>query len=450
MNVRDSEVLSNRLLALGYRLSENEEAADIIIVNSCSVRGKAEDKALGKIGLLCSERRIRPGLVVGLVGCMAQRLGSGVFNKVPGLSFCVGTRAEHLVPEILERAINGETGICETGEFTDSGTPPPEHPEFSGSGGCRAVTGFVTVLLGCDRRCTYCIVPDVRGHERSRSPQNVLEEVRGLYESGIRDVTLLGQSVMNYGKRGFSWPDGIPSPGGYNEPFPRLLEYIAGMLPSLKRIRFTSGHPCGVTDELVRAMASIPQICPHLHLPLQSGSDRVLARMRRGYNSGEYLNAVSKLRANVPGIAITTDIIVGFPGETESDFECTRRVMDEAGFDNSFIFKFSPRPGTPAALMPDDVDEEEKLRRNKVLLEDQDKRGQAINSSLIGSETNVLVEGPSLRNGNRWSGRNGQNKIVVFEPWDGISAGDFADMVITDAHPQTLFAERVTVKAGCP
>lgn len=446
MNVRDSEVLSNRLITHGYVPIEDENLADIIIVNSCSVRGKAEDKALGKVQLLCSERDERPGLIVGLMGCMAQRLGEGIFKKVPGLSFTVGTRAEKLIPGILARLESGEDHICETGVHDDveddceCGTPDEPAPSPA-STTVKPVTSLVTILLGCNRRCSYCIVPDVRGEEHSRMPAEILLEIRELAAAGVRDITLLGQSVMNYGKRNFTWPAEIPSAQGFTEPLPRLFELIAATIPEITRLRFTSGHPSGVTPELIRAMRDIPQVCPHLHLPMQSGSDRILKAMRRGYDSAQYLEAVTRLREAIPDIALTTDIIVGFPGETEQDFEDTRRVMQLAGFDNAFIFKYSPRPGTPSASMLDDVSEEEKMRRNQVLLDDQDKRGVAQNQAWIGRDTDVLAEGPSLRNATRWSGRSPQNKIVVFDLSRPVNVGDTVRVHITHAHPQTLFGD---------
>ena len=445
MNERDSEVLANRLVAHGYRPAEDEKSADIVVVNSCSVRGKAEDKALGKIGLLCAERRDRPGLIVGLMGCMAQRLGPDVFKRVPGLSFSVGTRAAVKIPELLARIQSGEDHLCETAVLDDEESRESLHDSYASPEHLAVLTqpvsAFVTILLGCNRRCAYCIVPDVRGDEHSRHPDEILHEVRELVAAGVRDVTLLGQSVMNYGRRDFQWPAHIPSPMGFTEPLPRLFELIAREVPGLARIRFTSSHPSGVTDELARALREIPTVCPHVHMAMQSGSDRVLKAMRRGYDAAGYLAAVAKLRAAVPAIAITTDVIVGFPGETEADFEDTRRVMDEAGFDNAFIFKYPPRPGTPAAEMEDDVSEAEKARRNQVLLEDQDVRGLAINARFVDTTTEVLAEGPSLRNADRWSGRNPQNKIVVFDPPPDIVPGDLVPVHVVEAHPQTLFGD---------
>jgi tRNA-2-methylthio-N6-dimethylallyladenosine synthase len=256
-------------------------------------------------------------------------------------------------------------------------------------------------------------------------------------------VCLLGQSVLRYGVRNAAW-DGrdAPSPGGYAEPFPRLLEALAAV-PGLRRIRFTSAHPKGCTDELVRAYREFPQVCRHLHLPVQSGSDRVLAEMGRRYTRAEYLAAVRKLRAFDPSFAVTTDVIVGYPGETASDFEATRSLMEEAGFDNAFVFKYSPRPGTRSAALADDVPAEEKERRDQVLLADQEVRGLRRNEALVGTVREVMAEGPSKRNKARWSGRDGGNRIVVWDAASGAqpASGDLARIRIVEAHPQILVGE---------
>lgn len=437
MNVRDSEAVTALLEAAGHTPVQREDDADLIVVNSCSVRAKAEDKALGKLGLLCATKRDRPDRRVGLMGCMAQRLGAEIFTRVPGLDFAVGTRCAGAIPRLLARVLAGESGLLETTDLNEM----PDVVEAHTDSGHAA---FVTILLGCNRRCAYCIVPDVRGSEYSRPAREILAEISALVRNGVREVTLLGQSVMNYGRTNPVW-DGsdAPSPGGYAEPFARLLEAVAA-LPGIARIRFTSGHPSGCTDSLVRAMRSLPQICHHLHLPVQSGSDRILSLMRRGYSRADYLDAVRRLRTAMPDFALTTDVIVGFPGESEADFEATRTLMNEAGFDNAFIFKYSPRPGTPAAAMADDVSEAEKMRRNQVLLEDQDLRGIAANQRLVGSLQEVLVEGPSLRNASRWSGRSPGNKIVIFDPPVGLQPGSLAAVRITRAAPQTLYGDVVT------
>ncbi len=424
MNVRDSEAVESLLLAAGHEKAVGEDDAELVIVNSCTVRQKAEEKAVGKAGNLIAAKKL-----TGLMGCAVKRLGADVFKKLPKLDFAVGPRALGLIPKILA---DGRFPRLELGEDM-MGEALAAHT----NGGFQA---FVTVLVGCDNRCSYCIVPDVRGHEYSRPAREIVAEVRSLAAHGVREVCLLGQSVLRYGMRNAAWDaSDAPSPGGYKEPFPRLLEAIAS-IPGISRIRFTSAHPKGCTDELVRAYREFPQVCRHLHLPVQSGSDRVLADMGRRYTRSEYLAAVKKLRDFDPEFAITTDVIVGYPGETEADFEETRSLMEEAGFDNAFVFKYSPRPGTRSAALPDDVPVAEKERRDQVLLADQEFRGQRRNDALVGTVREVLVEGPSKRNKSRWSGRDGGNRIVVWDDAEGVSAnvGDLVRVEITEAHPQIL------------
>ena len=431
MNERDSEAAGALLARHGYLLAENEADADVVLVNTCSVRGKAEEKALGKLRLVVAGKRQRPGLVVGAMGCMVQRMGEEILRQVKGLDFAVGTHRVSALPAVIDAACAGRGPVVDTGD---------EEPELESLSGHAAggLSAFVNILLGCDRRCAYCIVPTVRGHEWSRPAENVLREVESLASQGCREVTLLGQSVMSYGRKNPVWPGDYRSEAGFLEPLPRLLEAVS-QVPGIKRIRFTSGHPSGCSDELARAMAVVPGVCDHLHLPVQSGSDAVLRRMRRGYTAAEYLGAVRRLRAAVPGLALTTDIIVGFPGETVEDFEATRRLMEEAAFDNAFIFKYSPREGTPAAVWVDDVPADEKLRRNHLLLVDQDERGKRLNQACVGREAEVLVEGPSLRNSHRWSGRSSTNKIVIFDPRGGVRPGDIVRVHVERVGPQVLY-----------
>ena len=438
MNVRDAEAVSAGLEALGHLPAVNEADADLIIVNTCSVRGKAEDKAVGKLGLLCFGKRTAPHRLVGVMGCMAQRRGAALLKKMPLLDFVLGTRQQRALPALLERIAAGERGIL----LLDD---PSAIPRVSNAHLPGAISAFVSILLGCNRRCAYCVVPDVRGPEYSRPATEILAEVRQLAERGVREVTLLGQSVMNYGRSNPVWEAGLPSPGGFHEDLPRLLEAVSA-IPGIRRIRFTSGHPTGCTDELVRAMRDIPHICPHLHLPVQSGSDRILGLMRRGYTAAQYLDAVARLRAAMPDFALTSDVIVGFPTETAEDFDATRRLMESAAFDNTYIFKYSPRPNTPAAAMTDDVSAADKAQRNQLLLEDQDVRGLRLNEMSVGQTLEVLAEGISLRNDQRWAGRSPGNKIVIFAPPPGIAAGDLVPVKITRAKEQALYGE---VNGGC-
>ena len=430
MNVRDSEAVEALLVAAGHEKVSSEEDAELVIVNSCTVRQKAEEKAVGKTGNLCAA-----GKLTGLMGCAVKRLGEDVFKRLPKLDFAVGPRAIGLIPKIIA---DGIFPRIELGEDMMS--------EALSSHVAGGVQAFVTILVGCDNRCSYCIVPDVRGHEYSRPAREIVAEVRSLVANGVKEVCLLGQSVLRYGVRNAAWDSADPqSPSGYVEPFPRLLEALAA-IPGLERIRFTSAHPKGCTDELVRAYREFPQVCRHLHLPVQSGSDRILADMGRHYTRAEYLEAVAKLRGFDPEFAITTDVIVGYPGETEADFEETRSLMEETGFDNSFIFKYSPRPGTRSAAKPDDVPTAEKERRDQVLLADQEARGLRRNSALVGTVREVMVEGPSKRNKARFSGRDGGNRIVVWDVDEGTRpprAGDMLELKILDAHAQILVGEPV-------
>ncbi|MBR2837500.1 MAG: tRNA (N6-isopentenyl adenosine(37)-C2)-methylthiotransferase MiaB [Kiritimatiellae bacterium] len=434
MNVRDSEAVEALMLAAGYERAGGEADADVVIVNSCTVRQKAEEKAIGKAGNLIAAKK-----VTGLMGCAVKRLGADVFRLLPRLDFAVGPRRFGLIPHLVDRVVNGgERGILEVGD-DDVPTGIDAHSGLSRAGA--PFQAYVTVLLGCDNRCSYCIVPDVRGHEFSRPAREVVAEVRSLVANGVAEVCLLGQSVLRYGVRNSAWGADEPNPGGFAEAFPRLLHALDA-IPGLRRIRFTSAHPSGCTDELERVYRECPKVCRHLHLPVQSGSDRVLAEMGRRYTRAQYLAAVRRLRALDPEFAVTTDVIVGYPGETEEDFEATRSLMDEAGFDNSFVFKYSPRPGTRAAALPDDVPTEEKERRNQVLLADQERRGQMRNERLVGTVREVLAEGPSKRNPARWSGRDGGNRIVV---WEAGAAppppGTPVAVRVTSAHPQILVGE---------
>ena len=432
MNVRDSEALEAMLLASGHERAQGEDDAELVIVNSCTVRQKAEEKAIGKVGNL-----IAAGKISGLMGCAVKRLGADVFKRLPGLDFAVAPRAFGLIPKIVGQIAAANASGAKREKILELGDDlVPGSLEAHLEGGFQA---FVTVLLGCDNRCSYCIVPDVRGHEWSRPAKEIIAEVASLAKHGVKEVTLLGQSVLRYGVRNAAWEDG----GG--EAFPRLLRALCE-IDSIERIRFTSAHPGGVTDELLAVWRDCPKVCRHLHLPVQSGSDRILKEMGRRYTRAEYLASVARLRALDPHFAVTTDVIVGYPGETEEDFAATRSLMEEAGFDNSFVFKYSPRPGTRSALLEDDVAKEEKERRNQILLADQEKRGLERNSRLVGTIAEVLSEGPSKRRAERWSGRDGGNRIVV---WDAAKAQDRArpgervDVRIVEAHAQILIGEAV-------
>lgn len=452
MNVRDSEAVAALLEAAGHVRAAGEADAELVIVNSCTVRDMAERKAVGKCGNLIAAKdgrgRHATGAaavqIVGLMGCAVARMGADVFKALPHLDFAVGPRRFGLIPRLVDRCLAGERQILEVPDPDEVPEGLDAHaPAQRGKGGIAGFQAFVTILLGCDNRCSYCIVPDVRGHEYSRPAREVVAEVAALAAHGVKEVCLLGQSVLRYGIRNKAWTDDDPpSPSGYVEAFPRLLEAL-NAIDGLERIRFTSAHPKGCTDELVRAYREFPKVCRHLHLPVQSGSDRVLAEMGRHYTRDEYLAAVRKLHAFDPEFSVTTDVIVGYPGETDADFEATRTLMEEAGYDNAFVFKYSPRPGTRSARLPDDVPTAEKERRDQVLLDDQQKRGFARNQRLVGTVRDVLAEGPSLRNKARWSGRDSGNRIVVWTPDAPCAPGQHVRVRIVEAHPQILVGEPV-------
>ncbi len=424
MNVRDSEAVEALMLAAGHEKAAGEDDAEIVIVNSCTVRQKAEEKAVGKSGNL-----IAAGKITGMMGCAVKRMGADIFKRLPKLHFAVGPRAFGLIPKIVA---DGKYPVLELGE---DAVPMgmDAHTETSWQ-------SFVTVLLGCDNRCSYCIVPDVRGHEYSRPAREIIAEVSQLAKRGVKEVCLLGQSVLRYGVRNKAWDDYA------GEAFPRLLRELSA-IDGLERIRFTSAHPKGCTDELISVYRDCPKVCRHLHLPVQSGSDRILAEMGRRYTREEYLAAVKRLRDLDPEFSVTTDVIVGYPGETEEDFEDTRSLMQEASFDNSFIFKYSPRPGTRSAALLDDVPQEEKERRDQVLLADQEARGLMRNKRLVGTRREVLFEGPSKRKADRYSGRDGGNRIIVWDrPEDcrgDLRLGEKLTLEVIDAHPQILVGRPV-------
>ena len=444
MNVRDSEAVEALLVAAGHEKVETEAEAEVVIVNSCTVRQKAEEKAVGKVGNL-----LAAGKIVGLMGCAVKRMGADVFKRLPKLHFAVGPRRFGLIPHLLERIAVGERQILEVGD-DEVPTGMDAHSDIRRAGTFAAVQSYVTVLLGCDNRCSYCIVPEVRGHEYSRPAKEVVAEVKCLVERGVKEICLLGQSVLRYGVRNKAWDPEEPNPSGLAEAFPRLL-WTLNQIEGLERIRFTSAHPKGCTDELIRVYRECPKVCRHLHLPVQSGSDRVLLEMGRHYTRAEYLAAAKKLHDFDPEFSLTTDVIVGYPGETDADFEETRTLMDEAGFDNAFVFKYSPRPGTRSAALLDDVPTEEKERRDQVLLSDQERRGQLRNERLVGTVREVMVEGPSKRNADRWSGRDSGNRIVVWDKdseqgagkSEQLRIGSIVKIRITEAHPQILIGELV-------
>ena len=425
MNERDSEAVAAMLRERGYAITCSESDADVVLLNTCSVRDLAEQKAMGKMSTLAHLKRSKPELVLGYMGCMAQSRGAALVEKQPAVDLVVGTQRFHHVPDYLDQLF-GRSGLpaatvsahrgreaapTTTGAIVDiadeAGSESTIRDHVLGTNGDRQVTAFVSIMQGCEMYCTFCIVPYTRGNERSRPIAEIVDEVRQLVDQGVKEVTLLGQIVTSYGRKEIGKNNGKSA-------FVQLLEAVHEV-NGLERLRFTSPHPKGFGDDLVQAYRDLPNLCEHAHLPVQSGSNRVLKAMNRGYSREWYLKIVDKLRAARPDIAISTDIIVGFPGETEEDFEQTASLMREVEFDQAYIFKYSERRDTPAADMPDQLGDEMKEQRNQVVLQILNERMARKNQTLVGQTVKILVEGRSEKGGRRMLGRTGTNKIVVFD-----------------------------------
>ncbi|HSB77189.1 MAG TPA: tRNA (N6-isopentenyl adenosine(37)-C2)-methylthiotransferase MiaB [Candidatus Methylomirabilis sp.] len=418
-NELDSARIVGVLAKEGYTLTDDEAQADLVILNGCSIREKAEQKLFSRLGTLRTLKAANPGLRLGVAGCLAQREGAELLRRFPYLDFVVGN-GEHLaeIPRLLTIAPGPPAATSEpVGLF-------PENTEVHRDSRFRA---WVGIMEGCDNFCSFCVVPFTRGRERSRRPEDILHEVVSLRGRGYREITLLGQTVNAYGKK-------------LNPPvtFAELLWRIDAAVASDLRVRFTTSFPMDVTPELAGAMAALPSVCEHIHLPVQAGSSRTLGRMRRTYTREDYLEQVRLLRGAVPDLAITTDIIVGFPGETDDDFEETLSLMEQVGFDGCFAFKFSPRSGTPAAGLSDQVPEEVKADRLRRVLGLQAQLSLDRNLATIGRVVEVLVDRELDKRGSGLgAGRTRQNKIVHFRGGD-VSEGNLASVEITEATPYHL------------
>lgn len=411
MNKHDSERMAGILRNKGYNMVEDPLEADLILLNTCSIRDKAEQKVFSQLGRLKRLKRDKPGMIIGVAGCIAQQEGSKLIERVPHVDIVLGTNNLDDLPGLLERALNGHK-VWHTTE-DDGYFGPVSHIERKSK-----VTAWVEVMRGCDNFCSYCVVPYTRGRERSKPPRIVEEEVRALAEEGYKEVTLLGQNVNSYGQ-------------GLNEgiDFPGLLERI-NSIPGLCRIRFVTSHPKDLTLDLIEAMARLDKVCPHIHLPLQSGSDRILELMNRKYTSKNYLERVNALRHAVSGLAITTDIMVGFPGENDEDYNYTKDLLQRVQFDNIYLFKHSSRPGTKATALEGEVSQEVKDVRFDELLALQKEITLSKNRTLEGKTEEILVEGPSKTDSSKKTGRTGANKIVNF-PGLEIQPGDLIKVKIT-------------------
>ena len=392
MNVRDSEAVTALLRDRGYGIAAQETDADIILLNTCSVRDLAEQKAIGKMTGLAHTKKYKPGLILGYMGCMAQSRGAELL-KLPAVNLVVGTQRLHHIPDYLDQLVASQVPVVDIADEAGSESAIKHHTPGK-------VTAFVSIMQGCDMHCTFCIVPATRGKERSRTISEIVDEIQRLVDAGVKEVTLLGQIVTSYGRK--------------KSEFVKLLTAVNGV-PGLERIRFTSPHPQGFGDDLVAAYQDLEKLCEHAHLPAQSGSDRILQAMRRGYNRAKYLKIIAKLRAARPGIALTTDIIVGFPGETDEDFEATAALLREVQFDQAYIFKYSKRRDTPAATMPGQLAEPVKEARNQAALEIVNAAALWHNTVLIGKTVEILVDGRSTKGAKGMLGRTRPNKIVIFD-----------------------------------
>ena len=438
MNERDSESVAAQFVAKGYSLAASEAGADVVLLNTCSVRDQAEQKAIGKMQNVSAKARKRgEDVVLGFLGCMAQSRGEELIAK-PGVDLVIGTQKFHRTADYVDDIIAGRReSVVDVEEEAGSEGKIREHIDLTGVGGGGAnarqlVSGFVSIMQGCNQYCTFCIVPYTRGQERSRSIEDIVEECRGLVASGYREITLLGQIVTSYGKREIGAKDGKSA-------FVQLLDAVHE-IEGLQRIRFTSPHPKGYGDDLAEAYARLPKLCESAHIPVQSGSDRVLKLMHRGYSRERFLEVVRKLRAVKPGIGLTTDIIVGFPGETQADFDETMTLVREVEFDNAYIFKYSPRKDTPAASMEEQVPLEVREDRHARLLAEVNRIADQRYASFAGRRVEVLVEGTSRRNAARLQGRTRCNKIVVFEGSDR-HIGQLMDLKIERAGSFTLYGD---------
>ena len=411
MNERDSEQVAHSLLERGYEAVVNEADADVVLLNTCSVRDMADQKALGKMGMMGPIAKRRPEMVFGFLGCMAQARGDSLFNGLPHLDLVVGTQKFHRVADYVEQLVEKKRtrrmddprfSIYDTAEEAGSQASIREQQVKA-----RQATAFVSIMQGCNMHCTFCIVPATRGAERSRTIEEIVREVRGLVSRGVKEVTLLGQIVNLYGRHEF------PKIGS-KSPFVQLLEAVHA-IEGLQRLRFTSPHPIGFRDDLVQALAELPKLAEHVHLPLQSGSNRILKAMHRPYTAEKYSALVDRIREARPGVAITTDVIVGFPGEEDVDYAQTRELVERTQFDNAFIFRYSTRAGTPAATAANQLPERVKEERNQDLLKVVDQSAHRANERLVGRDVDILCEGPSRTNAARLMGRTGSNKVVVFE-----------------------------------
>jgi tRNA-2-methylthio-N6-dimethylallyladenosine synthase len=447
MNVYDSEQIAMRLAGLGYQQTSSLEMADLVIVNTCTIRAKAEQKAFSFLGRLARLKKMKPGLISAVGGCVAQQEGEKIFKRVPHVDLVFGTQAINRLPSLIQKIEKKRCRIVDIGQM--------EKPLFSEADGRyipeSQVSRFVTIMRGCDNFCSYCVVPYVRGRETSRHPDVVINEIQELARSGLKEITLLGQNVNSYGKK-----EGLGT-------FTELLARVS-QIDQILRIRFTTSHPKDFDEDLINAFRTNEKLCNHIHLPVQSGSNRVLKRMNRKYTRELYLDKVAKLRDTCPAMAITSDIIVGFPGESEADFDETLDLIQKIEFDGLFAFKYSDRPNAPAAKFEEKVSDQRKKKRLQIILDLQETYTRKKNQALVGKCLPVLTEGFSKTHSSgsprqdfqsvQWTGRTSTNKIVNFyqngksESRNDMSPGQLVDIKIKKAYSHSLWGQAVEGKAA--
>ena len=429
MNEYDSDKMADVLgAAQGYEPTDDPEQADLILFNTCSVREKAQEKVFSDLGRV--KHLKDKGVLIGVGGCVASQEGDEIIKRAPYVDVVFGPQTLHRLPELLEaRAAKARPQV-------DISFPEIEKFDHLPPAKVEGASAFVSIMEGCSKYCSYCVVPYTRGEEFSRPFEEVLVEVAGLADQGVKEVTLLGQNVNAY--------RGPMGDSGEIADFALLLEYVAE-IPGIERIRYTTSHPNEFTPRLIEAYAKIPKLVNHLHLPVQHGSDRILMAMKRGYTAMEYKSTIRKLRAIRPDLSLSSDFIVGFPGETEEDFAKLMKLIEDVGYDNSFSFIFSPRPGTPAANLPDDTPHEVKLRRLQEVQAALEANIQKISQSRVGTVQRILVEGPSRKNPAELMGRTECNRIVNFDagPNGARLIGQMLDVKITLAYPHSLRGEVV-------
>ena len=422
MNKLDSELVLGELAQAGYEECADSDEADVILLNTCSVRQHAEEKVYSRLGTWRRRKQREPQVVIGVLGCMAQKEGQALIDRMPHVDLVCGTRMIQHIPRLLEKIEAGARPIVATEQ---NGIV---HFDRNVERRPRRHAAYVAVMRGCDNYCSYCVVPYVRGAEVSRPLAEIVGEATRLACEGCKEITLLGQNVNSYGKN--------------SQPKVDLADLLEALneIDGLARIRFVTSHPRDMSDRILDAVGRLPKVCEHLHVPAQSGSDSILDRMKRGYTSAEYDDLIQRARERIADVTFSSDFIVGFPGETDRDFEATVSLVKRVEFQNCIIFKYSPRPGTAAARLADDVPADVKRQRNQTLLKTQEAVAVRRNRALHGSTLEVLVDGPSKKDSSRLSGRTRQNHIVVFRGSAGLT-GRLVRVRVTDSTPLTLFGE---------